>query len=74
MTTYQILSLCALAVAIAGVYGSSLIGKVKWSAAPKPATILSSIEAVVAVRERYQDEAVRAACNALLSALLKVQA
>jgi hypothetical protein len=72
VTTYQILSLCALAIALAGVYGSSLIGKVKWGSV-KPNTILSSIEAVVAVRERYQDEAVRAACNALLSALLKVQ-
>lgn len=71
MTTYQILSLCALAVAIAGVYGSSLLGKIKWR---KPATILSSIEAVVAVRDRYQDEEVRAACNVLLSALLKVKA
>lgn len=72
MTMYQLLSLCALAIALAGVYGSSLIGNVKWRSA-KPSTILSSIEAVVAVRDRYQDEAVRAACNALLSALLKVQ-
>jgi len=72
VTTYQILSLCALALAIAGVYGSSLVGNIKWRSA-KPDTILSSVEAVVAVRDRYQDEAVRAACNALLAALLKVQ-
>lgn len=72
MTTYQILSMCALALAIAGVYGSSLIGKVKWRSV-KPTTVLSSIEAVVAVRDTYQDEEVRAACNALLAALLKVK-
>ena len=72
MTTYQILSLCALALAVAGVYGSSLIGKVKWPA--KKASILSSVEAIVAVRDAYPDDAVKTACNSLLAALLKVQA
>jgi hypothetical protein len=72
VTTYQILSLCALAIAVTGVYGSSLIGKVKLPT--KTPSILSSIEAIVAVRDRYNDEAVKAACNSLLAALLKVQA
>lgn len=70
MTTYQILSLCALALAVAGVYGSQLVGKLP----RRQPSILSSVEAIVAVRDRYPDEAVRAACNSLLAALLKVQA
>lgn len=70
MTTYQILSLCALAIAVAGVYGSSIIAKIPKA---KP-SVLSAIESVVAVRDRYNDEAVKAACNSLLAALLKVQA
>lgn len=72
MTTYQILSLCALVIAVAGVYGSSLVGKLKLPA--RQPSVLSAIEAIVAVRDRYSDEAVRAACNALLAALLKVKA
>lgn len=72
MTTYQILSLCALAVAVAGVYGSSFVGRLKLPA--KTPSILASIEAIVAVRDRYDDAEVKAACNSLLAALLKVQA
>lgn len=72
MTTYQILSLCALAIAVAGVYGSSLVGRLKLP--KREPSVLSAIEAIVAVRDRYADETVKAACNSLLAALLKVQA
>ncbi|NBW20533.1 MAG: hypothetical protein EBR82_72445 [Caulobacteraceae bacterium] len=72
MTTYQILSLLALTVALLGVYGQTLIGKIRWpTRSPKPG-ILSAIEAVVAVRDQYTDPEVTAACNSLLAALLKV--
>lgn len=72
MTTYQILTLCALVLAVAGSYGSSLIGKLKLP--KRQPSVLSAIEAVVAVRDRYDDAQVKAACNSLLAALLKVQA
>lgn len=71
MTTYQIVALIALAAAVIGVYGQSLIGKIKWPARPKTG-ILKAIEAVVAVRDQYTEPEVTAACNSLLAALLKV--
>lgn len=72
MTTYQILTLCALVLAVAGVYGSSLVGKLRLP--KRKPTVLSAIESIVAVRDQYADAEVKAACNSLLAALLKVQA
>lgn len=74
MTTYQMLSLIALVVAVAGVYGQSLLSNVRWPARKTQAGILQAIEAVVAVRDQYADAEVKSACNSLLAALLKVQA
>ncbi len=73
MTTYQIISLIALAVAVLGVYGQTLIGKIRWPSRSSKPGIMSAIESVVAVRDQYADAEVTAACNSLLAALLKVQ-
>ncbi len=71
MTTFQIVSLVVLVVAVAGSYGQFLWAKLPQ---PKPGNkLLSHIEAVVRVRDAYADQDVTAACNAVLAALLKVK-
>ncbi len=73
MTTFQIVSLLALAAAVLGVYGTPLLTSIRWPRKTKSGT-MSHIEAIVAVRDAYTDPELTAACNALLAALLKVKA
>lgn len=71
MTTFQIVSLAILVVAVAGSYGQHLLARLPKA---KPGNkLLLHIEAVVRVRDAYADPDVNAACNAVLAALLKVK-
>jgi len=75
VTPFQWIAMSVLAAVVAGVYGAPLLKKLPWPATAKPPHgVLEDIAAVVGVRESHPDESVKAACNALLASLLKVQA
>ena len=68
MTHMQILSVCILAAVAAWAYLPTIRLPIPVS---KPSLLLH-VEQVVQIRSTYKTEDVTAACNALLSVLLKV--
>jgi len=70
MTSIQILSMVAVAIAFVATYVP--FSAIRLPSVGKP-SVLKQIESIVAVREAHAEPAIVNACNALLQAMLEVK-
>lgn len=71
MTTFQIVSLAILGAVVLWQFVLPNLSSLRLPALPKQDKTLQHLEAVIRIREAASSAEVKAACNALLQALLK---